>query len=294
MQDDCVVEVGTGVAPDGAEDLGDAALLPGLVNAHTHLEFSDLSEPIGRPGILLSDWIGHVVGARAGTPPESKTLAIESGVRELIDTGTRLVGEIMTPPCRYPQQIAELEIISFAEVLGLDPIRAAERLDAGTSHGEHDPKSGLSPHAPYSTTLQSVDQCIEYVGCGDRPIAMHVAESSDERELITRGTGPLATALQSMGVWRDGVFPWCDQPFVALIDRLAAAPRSLLIHGNYLNDLEIEQLGSYPNMTVVYCPRTHHFFQHEQHPVNRMLSGRSSRRARYGLAGQQSRLEHLA
>jgi cytosine/adenosine deaminase-related metal-dependent hydrolase len=103
---------------------------------------------------------------------------------------------------------------------------------------------------------------------------MHVAESAEERELLATASGPFAAALQAMGVWREEVFPWSDDPFGLLIDRLANAPQALLVHGNYLNDLEIDQLSQRPNISVVYCPRTHHFFGHPPHPVDRMLQAR--------------------
>jgi cytosine/adenosine deaminase-related metal-dependent hydrolase len=272
MNGDRVLQIGNGSIPAEAEDLGDTVLLPGLVNAHTHLEFSDLTNPIGHPGILLHDWIAQVVGTRQGATPESKVLAIQSGIRQLIDSGTRLAGEIATPPCEYPKARDDVSLVCFAEVLGLDPERAAERMDAAVVHNQMYPTAGLSPHAPYSTTLDAIDRCIDYASRFDRPIAMHVAESAAERELLTNGHGPFAEALQSMGVWREEHFPWGDDPFGMLVDRLAKAPRALLIHGNYLNEAEIEQLGKHRNLTVVYCPRTHHFFAHRSHPTDRMLS----------------------
>jgi len=272
MEDDQVVEIGHGLVPVGAEDLGDAVLLPGLVNAHTHLEFSDLASPIGDPGMPLHDWIGLVVGTRRGTTAESKNSAIEKGLIELYETGTRLVAEITTPPCSYTHNNRGLELIPLAEVLGLDPLRASERFGAAMAHNEAYKLAGLSPHAPYSTSLPTVDRCVEYAIRFDRPLAMHVAESPDERELLSIGGGPFAEALQSMGVWRDGLFPWGDHPLEMLIGRLAKAPRALMIHGNHLNDQEIEQVSQHKSLTVVYCPRTHSFFRHEKHPVDRMLA----------------------
>ncbi len=266
-----ILEIGKGKAPFGCDDQGDAALLPGLVNAHTHLEFSNLANPIGEPGISLHDWIGRIVGARQSATPDSKQSAIAAGIRESIRSGTRLIGEITTPPCAYPLDSGELKLVPFAEVLGLDRSRATERMDSAVSFCEACPTAGLSPHAPYSTTLQTVDRCIEYASRSDRPIAMHVAESAEERELLTAGSGPFADALRSMGVWRDEVFPWGDHPFETLIDRLSAASCALLIHGNYLNDRDIAKLVQHPNVTVVYCPRTHHFFGHQPHPVDRMV-----------------------
>ncbi len=82
----------------------------------------------------------------------------------------------------------------------------------------------------------------------------------------------LLKLLRSLGVWRDDLFPWGDDPFGLLIDRLSNAPRVLLVHGNDLNDAEIHCLQNHPNITVVYCPRTHDFFEYDKHPVDRMLA----------------------
>jgi cytosine/adenosine deaminase-related metal-dependent hydrolase len=101
---------------------------------------------------------------------------------------------------------------------------------------------------------------------------MHVAESKDERELLCNGRGPLAETLKTLGVWQDSFFPWGDDPFVDLIDRLATAPAGLLIHGNDLNEREIDRMASHSNLSLVFCPRTHHFFRFDPHPVARFLA----------------------
>lgn len=268
-----VAEIGSGRAPSGAEDLGDVALLPGLVNAHTHLEFSDCHQPIGHAGIPLHEWIGQVVASRRESDDESKRVAIGLGLQELRDSGTRLVGEITTTPCEYPIDGDRLELITFAEVLGLDPNRAAERLQAAIDHNETQSHGAWSPHAPYSTPLEIIRACIEHASKQRRPVAIHVAESAPERELLEEGSGAFAEMLTAMGIWRGDLFPWGSKPFETLIDVLANAPHGLLIHGNYLNDAEISQVASHSQLTVVYCPRTHHhFLPAEKHPVDRMLA----------------------
>ncbi len=66
-------------------------------------------------------------------------------------------------------------------------------------------------------------------------------------------------------------FPWGQAATYHLIKLLAAAPSALLVHSNYLRDNEIELIAKHPSMSVVYCPRTHHFFGHPPHPVEKLL-----------------------
>jgi len=282
LRDQTVVEIGRGQPPGrpadpNRTDLGDAVLLPGLVNAHTHLEFSGLAEPIGAPGVSLPDWIVQVVAKRAGDADhESRRKSIRRGIQELRDSGTRLAADIVTPPCAiesFPEPAGSpIEIIALPEVIGLSPERCAERQAAAINLVDEHRSVGISPHAPYSTRPEAIDWCVATARNRNRPLAMHVAESSDERRLLTHGDGPFADALHTMGVWQNSVFPWSDRPVEDLIKRLASAPRGLIIHGNDLTDREIDLIGRHPNLTVVYCPRTHHFFGYENHPVARLLA----------------------
>lgn len=276
-----IVEIGTGRNPEG-KDLGDVALLPRLINAHTHLEFSDCRCPIGEPGMPLARWIGEVVSARATSGESGRDHAVSVGLSEIAETGTCLAGEISTPPCAYPDRTftsldGESEsdfvaLVSFAEVLGLSEERSSERLDAARRHILGNKDSGISPHAPYSTSLSTIRSCAMFARDQGRPLAMHFAESPDERQLLLGGTGPFVDALKSIGAWRDTLFPWSAGAYENLIDQVSIAPRGLLIHGNDLTDSEIDRIARNENLTVVYCPRTHAFFGYENHPLDRLLS----------------------
>ncbi|MGB7343176.1 MAG: amidohydrolase family protein [Pirellulaceae bacterium] len=264
-----IVEIQQGKPPKPAIDLGDVAILPGLVNSHTHLEFSDCPQPIGAPGVPLATWIGQVIGARSATTAQSKQAAIANGLQQSVAVGVRLIGEITTPPCDYPE--SEIDIVGFAEVVGLSESRWRDRLQAATDHNERFTSAGWSPHAPYSTSRQAIEACVKRSAAIGRPLAMHVAESPAERELLCGGTGPFADSLRSIGVWQDGVFPWGDDPIVGLIKTLSDAPQVLLVHCNDLRKSEIDAVAMHSNLTVVYCPRTHAFFGYDRHPVAEML-----------------------
>lgn len=267
-----IVDVGQGTPPVGCQDMGDVAIMPRLVNTHTHLEFSGLESPLGEAGISLASWIQQVVACRQESSEASKRQAILSGLAEIWETGTILAGEITTPPCDYPEGPGIPQLVSFAEVLGLSDQRAADRLSAAESHLASSENGAVSPHAPYSLSRDTVEAAVQLAQSRGCPLAMHVAESPEERELLIHGTGPLVETLQSLGVWRPGLFTWGEQPFCRLIDTLALAQSALIIHGNHFADGELDRLAIHRNLTVVYCPRTHHFFRYDRHPVDRMIA----------------------
>ncbi|MCM2371680.1 amidohydrolase family protein [Aporhodopirellula aestuarii] len=272
-------------APGGSvKDLGDVAILPALVNAHTHLEFSDLPGPIGRPGMELAEWIVEVVHARQNatldddTDRPSPRANITQGALEAQRGGTGLIGEIASTPWPgidpHTAELASTKIISFAEVLGLTQTRANEKFHACVSHLEsHRSLAGISPHAPYSTPLSLIDRCLDLAIRTNHPVAMHVAESPAERELLQQGSGPFADNLASLGFDLSALFPWRHpEPIRHLIERLAVAPSALLVHGNDLRPLEIGLIAEHPTLNVVYCPRTHAFFAHDRHPVAELMA----------------------
>ena len=101
-------------------------------------------------------------------------------------------------------------------------------------------------------------------------IAMHLAETEAELELLADGTGEFRELLTEFGIWRDGLFGGGGRPRTWL-ETLAEAPRCLIVHGNYLGEDELQFLAAHPHMTLVYCPRTHAAFGHRDHPWRRLL-----------------------
>ncbi len=261
--------------PDSsATDLGDCALIPGLINAHTHLEFSDLEAPLPASD-GLAPWIRDLVASRRERRNDSDPL--RRGLEELRHCGTAGVGEIATddwPSTRIGP--TDPFCVVFREILGLRRALRPERLAlardflADASPGRC--LRGLSPHAPFSVHPDLFTDLVELANAHDVPLAIHLAESREERELLARGTGPLRHLLEELDAWEDGAIPRGTRP-LDYLQQLAVLQRPLVVHGNLLDDAEIEWLGRHPHVVVVYCPRTHVHFGHPPHPWQRLRDG---------------------
>lgn len=264
------------------EDLGNVAVIPGLVNAHTHLEFSSLEKPLSAEG-AFADWIRRVVAYRREfATPERISQAVRKGLDETKDAGVKVLGEIATPG--WPQPVlcsCGIQVMVFAELLGLGAASIETNLDLARAHLRNpveldgliaDWWSGLSPHAPYSVHHELFDRVVEFSAQKHLPVAFHLAETREELEVLSTGTGPLREMLDEFGVWEAGAIKLGARP-LDYLERLAAVDHSLVIHGNYLTDEEIAFVAfQRERMTVVYCPRTHEYFGHESHPLDKLLA----------------------
>ena len=130
---------------------------------------------------------------------------------------------------------------------------------------------GLSPHAPYSVHPDLFRGLVDLAVARRAPVAMHLAETREELQLLADGTGDFVRFLEELGVWRPDAIPPGSRPLDYLRE-LARVEVALAIHGNYLAPDEIEFLVGHSNVSVVYCPRTHAFFRHAVHPWQMLLA----------------------
>ncbi len=272
-----------GSEPSGdCRDLGDVAILPGLINAHTHLEFSQLDQPLGRPGMSFPNWRREVIRWRDAVPPEdrdsARDRAIRQGLEESARGGTTTIGEIARLP--WPgidERYESMQGVAFLELLGLANSRHDELLAAASEYVEHWsgkttlPLAGLSPHAPYTVSPKLVESVAALSARTRTPVAMHLAETREELELLRDGSGPMREFLDELGAWYPDVVPRKSTP-LDYLKLLAKADRSLIVHGNYLSPDEIAFAGQQSErMSVIYCPRTHAYFAHDRYPLRAML-----------------------
>lgn len=265
-------------APQGAVDLGDVAIVPGFVNVHTHLEFSDLRQPLS-PARPFTGWIRSLLQYRRESA--DRTAAIKRGLDECADTGTAAIGEIATQD-DWPFEKRALNrsprAVVFRELIGIEPEKIDERLetalrflqDAGRGDAGGDTR-GLSPHAPYTVHPRLFEGIVRMAEERHVPVTLHLAETQAELELLREGRGELVNFLSELGVWREGVFSRGMRP-LDLLRPLASVERVIIAHGNYLDDEELAFVAARRNFAIAFCPRTHAFFGHENHPWRELLA----------------------
>jgi len=280
-----IVEVGAGAQPAQTVDLGNVALLPGLINAHTHLEFSLLPQPLGHAGMAFPDWIAAVVRWRrdkelAGESADQwRREAVQAGLAESCRAGVTTLADVLTSPWpRDAYRDAAAEVVALAEFLALTGPRASQQWDqlcgflSETASGEAGLTWGLSPHAPYTVRWETLSRLCGLSADKELALAMHLAESRDELEFLRIGSGPLRALLENLNAWDTDAVPrgLCPRDYLQILSR---AHRALVIHGNYLTADEIRFLGEQrQRMAVIYCPRTHAGFAHSRYPLAEMRS----------------------
>ena len=271
-----IVSVGKRSAGPRARDLGDVAILPGLINAHTHLEFSHLRKPLGTPNMAFPDWIRAVIAHRAAEASARRD-SLQAGLSECLQSGTAAIGEIATTGWSLDAFTASpIHSTLFFELIGLSDEAASERVTLAREHlsllaASSKIHAGLSPHAPYTVHPELCKQLVELAMRERCPLTMHLAESPEELELLATASGPFRALLEERGVWQSDALPGGLRP-LDYLKWLSRAPRTLVVHGNYLDDDEIAFIAEHDErMSVVYCPRTHAYFGHFEYPLARLL-----------------------
>lgn len=263
-------------------DLGNVAIVPGFVNAHTHLELSALegAAPLGPEDEV--GWLRRVVVQRRQGTPEGRREAVRRNLAESLAAGTTLLADTTTAGLSWDQMArAPVRGVVFAEVIGLRRDRGQQTSrEAWDWIGAIRPEAqvagcarpGLSPHAPYSTSGWLYHQA----AASRLPLSTHLAELPEELELLRSRDGRLRAFLEDLGAWDDAWEPIgpCPADYV----RKGSLRRAdwLIAHGTYLDPTEFWQLRpeAAPDgqrVAVAYCPRTHARFGHAPHPFRAML-----------------------
>lgn len=276
-----IVRVARGSARGADLDLGDAAVVPGFVNAHTHLELAPLPGPPRPEPEDEVDWLTRVVaGRRSGVAaPGPDTIA--ANVAASTAAGTTAIADTATLGSSWELiAAAPLRGVVFTELLGLQRMRGLETSEAAfdwlalvrDDGSGRKVRPGLSPHAPYSTA----GWLYHRAAASRLPLSTHLAEMPEEDELLATRSGRLRGFLEGLGAWDEGWEPIGPRPADYIRRGDLRQADWLVAHGNYIDPSEFWQFrpAAAPEsqrVAVVYCPRTHARFGHAPHPFRAML-----------------------
>lgn len=274
-----IVDVGEGrsSSEDGQViDLSGHALLPGLINAHCHLDYTRLRWAISPPKSFAA-WVQHLNALKRTMDSSDFINAISHGFRELQRWGTTTVCNIESFPELMPSLPASpIRTWWFYEMIDIrHRLTSDDVVNGALSFFGRDGASlgnfGLSPHAPYTASQQLYRLANE---CADElkmPLTTHVAESREELEMFRDARGALYDFLKRL----DRPMNDCGHatPFGLLWSSGAIDARWILVHMNELTDDDFELLATAPVIGaphVVHCPGSHAYFRHSPFPLRRL------------------------
>ena len=278
-------------AEDAVEHFPDAALLPGFVNAHTHLALSDMGGRL-RPTKNFAAWLGRLTARLWARGRDAARKAVRLGVEQSLAAGTVAAADMAhDPACDVPADEARGRWTVFRELLGFGPdgIRrvekaaaALERIRGGQdcppreSRGRHQAgrpriRPGLGPHAPYTASVEVFLAARRAADARGWPLTAHLHETEDEIAFTERGEGTLHTWMLRLRILPADWRPAGVRPIRMLADAGFFWGPVLVAHANYLTDDDIAVLAA-SGSSVAFCPRSHAFFKHRDHPWRRLLA----------------------
>ena len=265
--------IGGGRPTEAHEDLGDTAILPGLINAHTHLELSWM-KGLNPPSGSMDTWIRRLMALRKeqSPPAEAQAARASEALGEARALGTLAFGDISNTLVTAQVLAARgVPAVLFHELLGFAPhdyeARARDGANAVQDAVTGQTRAGIAPHAPYSTAPELFQAIARESASRGLPMSVHLGESPEEIEFLMTGGGPIAEMLRSLGVWRDDwKAPGCDP--VTYLDRLGVlTPGLLAVHATQLKPDALATLAA-RKCVIVSCPGANRWIGNGNPPID--------------------------
>ena len=281
IEDNRIVAVGT--VPDlqwisggPVLDLGEQVLLPGLINAHCHLDYTMMRGAISAPKQFTA-WVQRINALKRSLDSGDYLNAIRRGFAELLKWGTTSVCNIEAfPELMMRVGPSPLRTWWFYEMIDIRHRITTDDVVAGAlaffQHRGHSLDSfGLSPHAPYTASLDLYQLANACASSFTMPLTTHLAESADEFAMFRDGEGALYRFMDSLHRPMED----CGRstPFGQLWRSGAVGPQWLLVHMNALIEEDFQALAELPRGSgphVVHCPGSHRYFSHPRFPAQRL------------------------
>jgi cytosine/adenosine deaminase-related metal-dependent hydrolase len=254
-------------------DLGEQALIPGLINAHCHLEYTMLRDKIpAQPS--FTEWIRQINAQKAGMSAEDYLRAIAAGLAEAQRWGTTAIANVEAFPelvLRVP--LPQLRTFWFSELIDVrsssrprDLIAAALSSSEGRANAKI--RFGLSPHAPFTASAELYWLAAERARREGILLMTHLAESREEMQMFRDGDGPLFEFLKSIG--RPMQDCGSETPLAFMLNRHELDEDWIVVHLNELTEDDFTLLARRPRFHIVHCPRSHAYFRHSPFVLGRL------------------------
>jgi cytosine/adenosine deaminase-related metal-dependent hydrolase len=254
--------------PGALLDLGESVLLPGLINAHCHLDYTVLRGKIP-PHQSFADWIRAINAEKAKLSAQDYIDSINAGFAEAQRFGTTTIANLTA----FPKLIAAIKepvrTWWFGELIDVrNPEQADEIVEEAVEHLSSASHWGLAPHAPFTASVRLYDRCEEIARRHNALLTTHLAESSDEMLMFRDGTGPTFDFLKSIGRPMDD----CGRktPVSRFLRTRTIDDRWIIAHLNELDAGDFDLLRAAPKFHIAHCPRSHRFFQHAPFALQRL------------------------
>ena len=260
---------------DAVEHFPDGALLPGFVNTHTHLALSDMAGRF-RPTANFTAWIGRLTARLWVRGREAARKAVRLGVEQSLAAGSVAVADMAhDPTCDIPADEARGRWTLFRELFRFGPA-AVRRVEKAAAALEQRPESdtvrpGLAPHAPYTAGVEVYLAARQMADARGWPLTTHLHETLDEIAFTERGEGTFHAWMSRLEILPRDWRPAGVRPIRMLADAGFFSGPVLAAHANYLTDDDIAVLAA-SGSSVAFCPRSHAFFKHADHPWRRLMA----------------------
>ena len=246
-------------------DLGEVVLLPGLVNAHCHLDYTDMGGELPPPR-TFTDWIPLITAAKTAWSYSNYAHSWLRGAHMLLRHGTTTVADIEAMPDLLPEvwDATPLRVFSFLEMTGIRARREPkvilqEAVDKIESLSHARCSASLSPHAPYSTLPELLRSSARLARKHRWLVCTHVAESEEEFEMFTHARGAMYEWLERNH--RENSDCGLGSPVEHLARSKMLGRNLIAVHANLLARGDAALLGKH-RVNVVHCPRSHAYFHH--------------------------------
>ncbi len=258
-------------------DLGETILLPGLINAHCHLDFTALRGKVPYRGTFI-DWLKRMGARSRQTTPAEFKQSIQTGIRESISYGTTTLCDVSTSWESWPLlRRSGLRTFVFFEIFDLiqNSPKAYWKKFIGKLQEQlrQAPPTaifhwGLSPHTPFTVSKELFELVNRYLDSRkDILTTIHIAESQEEKRLFKSASGPLAKSIEALNPsW---ILPRHTTPVQYLKERGWLPRLDLGVHLNEVNDNDLRLLAK-NRIAVVHCPGSHGFFKHAPFKYRKM------------------------